>query len=104
MPVLIVRLRGEDRGDVLEAAGDNSGRLGHALSQLDRGSYPYLALVDPFGLTIFNRLQVEVVISELRRVREEPAFSSLKEVLDQILRLALKCQEEVHLYVEFEGD
>lgn len=104
MTVLIVRLRSEDPQDVLAEAGDDTGALVRSLTTLDRDAYPYMAYVDPFGLTIFNRVQMEVVIPELLRLRDDASFHGLHGVMERILELATRCRDGVHLYLEFEGD
>lgn len=104
MTVLMVRLRGEDPQDVLAITGDASGALSRMLVKLDRATNHCLSYVDPWGLTIFNHLQMDVVISELERLMREPDAAPLVKVLMEIVELAVRCREEVHLYLEFEGD
>jgi hypothetical protein len=104
MTVLIVRLRGDVPNEEVAATGDDTGALARAIAALDRRKYPYLAYVDPFGLTIFNRPQMEVVIPELISLREEESTKEIGGVVDRIRELAVRCRDEVHLYLEFEGD
>jgi hypothetical protein len=102
--VLVVRLRGSEPHDVLAVAGDGTGELARALNRLDRDVYRYLPYIDPFGLTIFNGVQMAVVLPELSRLRRELRSASLSTKVDEITKLAERCRDEVHLYLEFEGD
>jgi len=89
-----------------------------------------LKFIDPYGNTVFNRLQMPVLISELYAVRPqvtEPAISALLQTrfgptwqrdaadrrlsaplilehLDQILGLANRCKNCIHMYIKLYGD
>jgi hypothetical protein len=71
---------------------------------LSKARYPRLAYVDPFGITIFNRLQMDVVIPELIRLRSEENAYRIGTIIDRIIQFATRSRDEVHLYLEFEGD
>jgi hypothetical protein len=103
LATLIIRLRGGDDDDVLDVLADESGRLAQALTNLD-GRYPYLSCIDQYGITIFNRLQARVLLAEIDRVRSESQFAPLAGVLDRLAAMAERCAQEVHLFLEVEGD
>ncbi len=104
MTTLIVRLRGDFPPEEVAATGDDTGTLVRIIASLDPARYPYLAYVDPFGITVFNRLQMDVVIPELIQLRTEEDAGRIGSVIDQVIQFATQCRDEVHLYVEFEGD
>jgi hypothetical protein len=104
MTVLIVRLRGDLPDEEIAATGDDTGVLARVIGALDRRQYPYLTYVDQFGLTIFNRPQMEAIIPELTKLRKEKSTESIRAVIDRILEFAIRCRDGVHLYLEFEGD
>lgn len=103
MATLIIRLRGGDDDDVLDIMADESGRLAQAVTNLD-DRYPYLSCIDQYGITIFNRLQARVLLAEIDRVRNESQCASLAGVLDRLAAMAERCAQEVHLFLEVEGD
>lgn len=104
MTTVIARLVHRPSGEEIEVTGDTTGGLVRLLASLDPSKYPYLARVDPFGITTFNRLQMELVIPELTRLKEEEGALGIQTTIDRIINLARQCSEQVHLYLEFEGD
>ena len=65
---------------------------------------PLLAGVDPFGYTVFNRVQIERQLPsevELMRARLTP---ELHPMLDELDRLVAVAKQRVHRYVWFVGD
>jgi hypothetical protein len=103
LTTLVIRLRGDSLDDVLDVMADESGKLARALTDLD-DRYPYLSCIDQYGITVFNRLQARILLDEIDRVRSESQFASLASVLDRLAALAERCAQEVHLFVEIEGD
>lgn len=101
---MVVRLRGDEPDDVLAVTGDDSGALARSLAGLDRDAYRYLPYVDPYGVTVFNRVQMAVVIPELERLRRALGSLPLGRTVDAITALAERCRDGVHSYLEFEGD
>lgn len=104
MTNLIVKLRGDFPAEELAATADDTGILAQIIGSLDAAQYPYLAYVDPFGITVFNRLQMDVVIPELIRLRSEERAYRIGVIIDRTIQFATRCRDEVHLYLEFEGD
>ena len=65
---------------------------------------PLLAGVDPYGYTVFNRVQVENQLPrEVAFLRAE-VDPELHPVLDELERLIVVAKERVHRYVWFVGD
>ncbi|MFI0796689.1 hypothetical protein ACH4OY_28975 [Micromonospora rubida] len=100
MTTLIVRLRGESPAEEVAATGDDTGTLVRIIASLDPARYPYLAYVDPFGLTVFNRLQMDVVVPELVQLKTEEGAGQIGSVINQVIQFATQCRDEVHLYLK----
>jgi hypothetical protein len=63
-----------------------------------------LRFVDPYGNTVFNRLQAECALSELNLLRT--AFEDPERIreIDQLISLAQTAAGQPHLYLKFIGD
>ena len=62
-----------------------------------------LRFIDPYGDTIFNQLQIPVLVSELVELQTTVSEQELKSHIELVL-LFLRASEEVHVYVCFVGD
>ena len=62
-----------------------------------------LRFIDPYGNTIFNQLQLPVLLSELVELRATVPEQELKSNIDRVLRF-VRDSQEVHVYVCFVGD
>jgi len=96
-------LEGED-GVALEQVDDPTGRLYKIMPRYEDSSFPFLRFIDLYGDTIFNRPQMEPFLDEWRRVRERAADPDARQLVAEVERLARRCQNEVHLYVRFQGE
>ncbi len=67
-------------------------------------SYPYLGYIDPYGDTIFNRLQLKPFLEEWDRLYKKARTDEERIAMDRVKKLALKCLESVHTYLKFVGD
>ena len=75
----------------------------HKLPFYESPQFPLSGSIDPYGDTIFNRLQASTLLvewAELSRLVEE----SERKVMDDVSRLLVACRNGVHLYVRFIGD
>ena len=63
-----------------------------------------LRFIDPYGNTVFNRLQMGELLAELAGLRQEASDPVQFELVKRIEELATQCQMRVHLYVKFYGD
>ena len=61
-----------------------------------------LRYIDPYGDTIFNRLQIADFIAEWKTIK--PSGHSQEEEWRRVLNMALQCEAEVHTYLRFVGD
>jgi len=56
--------------------------------------------LDPYGDTVFNHLQIDDLIIDLKKLRE----ISVNKAIDEIINLALKCKSTQHSYLIFYGN
>lgn len=94
----------DENGIQLDEVADAEDLLGRLLPAPDDESFACLRFVDPYGDTTFNRRQSEILIRELQRIRTKAIASGEWELLDQIEKLAQRCQSGPHLYIKFCGD
>jgi hypothetical protein len=100
-------------GIALHWEDENGNRLGELLDiseavqkflpDCDTTEFPCLRFVDPYGDTVFNRLQIPQLITELEtllRQKHEPEVDQhLRAVLDFVRQ-----DHGVHTYLRFYGD
>lgn len=68
------------------------------------GDFKCISFIDPYGMTVFNQLQMQVFLSEWATVREKAQLGEEREVVDAIRSLAEQCRDGVHLLLVFYGD
>jgi hypothetical protein len=98
-----IELQNEWSGS-LESVADPKNLLSRLLPADDDWSQPMLASIDFYGDTIFNRVQIPRFLLERATVStkaETPEESSLVKAIE---RMALRCRDEVHMYLRFIGD
>jgi hypothetical protein len=91
----------DERGTVIEFLHDEKSLLNKLLPRENRS---LLSGIDPYGDTIFNRLQMDQFLSEWNELRKKEMAPDQANHLQKIETLALRCQREVHLYLKFIGD
>lgn len=80
-----------------------SDQIGKRLPTIANGQYSLLQHVDPYGDTVFNRPQMEAFLPDWRRLVSECGAQQSSEVA-AVESMALRCRDEVHLYLRFRGD
>jgi hypothetical protein len=105
-----VRLKTE-RGEIRTGLDDPSGGTFDAAGDFDRllpgltnEDYPMLRYVDRYGYTIFNRLQMDPLIAELKRLLPLAEPGSEERGLRRLIAMAEQCRLSVHHYLWFDGD
>ena len=93
-----------ERCEQLETVIDFTGVLDHLLPSFYDTSYQCLRFIDPYGHTVFNRLQMEVFLAEWERITDLAQTPDEMEILSRIEKLARRCQKEPHFYLKFYGD
>ena len=99
-----VRLENE-RGEALKWA---SGPLPTSLRWdklpfYDSSEFPLAGGIDPYGDTVFNRVQAPQLMREWDVLISIIADADRK-IMDEVARLIEECRDGVHLYIRFVGD
>ncbi len=69
----------------------------------EQREFPLTSGIDPYGDTIFNHRQMPQFFFQWKVLSSE--FQGREKVLmDEVFRLAQRCQSEVHVYLAFIGD
>lgn len=92
------------KGQQLACLEDPDDRLSRVLPSPDDETFPLLRFVDPYGYTVFNRVQLEALESELDRLLYRSDDRPTHDLLASVVAMARRCREEPHLYLRFEGD
>jgi hypothetical protein len=100
---LNVILENED-GTSIESAYDERSSLLNLLRFVRAHEHMLLAFVDPYGDTVFNRLQMRQFLTEWGVVSEHAFTPEDKVLVAEVRVLAERCQAGVHLYIRFVGD
>ena len=85
-------------------------RFCHAIGSVWRGnselyeSWSMLQYVDPYGMTLLNRLQLERFVVELQELQNTMSDPQTLSVIATIRGMALYCLDHVHTYLWFDGD
>ena len=88
----------------MDSVGDPRNQLGMLLPQLDDENHPILAGIDPYENTIFNGIQMHRFLLEWKDVTAKASTVEERELVTKIEEFALRCRDEVHLYIRFIGD
>jgi hypothetical protein len=94
----------EENGDELARLNDPQSFVEQFLPSDSDNEFVCLRFVDPYGDTIFNRLQLPVLLQELKRCAAKPHELPVAEHLSSAVALVEKAQDHVHTYVRFVGD
>ena len=62
--------------------------------------FKLIGYLDPYGKKTFNQLQMDDLISDLRKLNR----IEKNDTIEKIIGLALKCKLEPHLFLTFYGD
>jgi hypothetical protein len=93
----------DEQGAPLVKLPDTHNVLPRLLDRANDSSDCCLPFVDPYGNTVFNRLQMKSLIQELDRVSQGASANEIAFAY-RLRELAVRCLEEVHLYLRFYGD
>jgi len=66
----------------------------------DLSNFKLLCYLDKYGDTIFNHLQMKDLINDLKNLK----ILEINPLIDEIIKLAIKCKEGTHIYLVFYGD
>jgi len=63
-----------------------------------------LDYIDPWGHTVFNRLQLDRLSAELDELRKIGLNDKELKIINQFQDLIAKCKKTVHTYIKITGD
>ena len=73
-------------------------------SNEEAGAYPMLSGIDLYGDTVFNRLQIPRLLSELVDIASNAQTDEDRKLVSEIEMLARRCADNLHTYLKFIGD
>ena len=95
----------DERGNILAEILDPLSRVSKLIPAVpDWESTRCIQYIDPYGDTIFNRLQMECFLEEWQMVEGLAADQDDKVQLGAVRALALRCKNAAHMYLKFIGD
>src|SRR3989442_12391076 len=102
MPISIVLIDEFDKE--VARLDDVTNMLDHLLPSVEDSSSHYLPFIDSYGDTVFNQLQMKPFLDEWTRLKKPAETAEERALIEQVTALALRCQDEPHLYLKFYGD
>jgi hypothetical protein len=103
MGIVGIALTDEKGNEIAAVAGDTH-LLDAPLASLDGEKYQCVRFIDPYGDTIFNRLQMPRLLVEWHAVDAAVTDPAARSVSQQIRGLIERGSREPHLYLRFYGD
>jgi hypothetical protein len=103
MGVIGIFLQDENGKPLTQVNGD-SHLLDSLLPEASNAPFHVLRIIDPYGDTVFNRLQMDEFLAEWDMLTERARSLEQREVLAEVRALASLCREQPHLYLKFCGD
>ena len=107
-PAIVVRVV-DEVGRPIDVADPIDGTFNLA-SEFDRlipffdSRFRCLGVVDPWGDTVFNQVQMPYLLEDLDRLDLKGATETQREGIRRLRLMAEHCRDNVHLYVKFIGD
>lgn len=99
---MTVVLEDEARSEIARI-DDTKGNLIKSLSGMTERDLTVMGFIDPYGDTLFNRLQVPMLLADIERAAMS-ADEEARALLDTVAALASRVTTEPHLYLRFIGD
>ena len=99
-----VVLQDEKYNAVSEMIHDPGGVIVNCLPNHTDASYSCVRFIDPYGDTIFNRLQAVAMIAEWDSLEASFRQKDAGTLWADVRALIVRCSQEPHLYLRFVGD
>jgi len=94
----------DEKGKAEQELFDLENVLSRLLPSWEDREFHCLRYIDPWGNTVFNHLQMDEFIEELKRIRGDATTEVELAFLDAIESMAVRCKESGELYLYFRGD
>jgi hypothetical protein len=102
MPISIARV--DENHEVLERLADTSDWLLRTIGKSEARKLCLLQYVDPYGDTVFNRMQLEDLNRDLNVLLSQLLSEEARRVIVGVQEMSDRCRDEVHTYLKFIGD
>jgi hypothetical protein len=79
------------------------GNTSYLVKGTDNAEFPYLSQVESDDYSVFEATDMDGIISELLRVREEVEILENQQHIDDIIQLAKECKETPNTVLVFAG-
>ena len=100
-----VDLRWEnENGRLIEEILDPQMCISHLVLKTDLTGTTCLRFIDPYGDTMFNQVQIPILIDELQSILRKVQDHQIRDHLRRVIELAEKSRGEIHTYLKFYGD
>jgi hypothetical protein len=99
-----VVLQDERCNNISETVHDPQGLIILSLSDLGDSASSCVRFIDPYGDTIFNRLQAAILVEEWDMLKSSFSRQNAEALWTGIRKLIARCSEEPHTYLKFTGD
>jgi|SRR6185503_4422528 hypothetical protein len=100
-----VDLRWEnENGRLIEEILDPQMCISHLVLKTDLTGTTCLRFIDPYGDTMFNQVQIPILIDELQSILRKVQDNQIRDHLRRVIDLAEKSRGETHTYLKFYGD
>ena len=93
-----------ESGEVQDEVLDDGNLTEKLLPDREDVTSPCLRFVDPFGDTLFNQMQIPLVVRELEHRLRGSSKSDVKAHCEAILTAVRAATGEEHTYVRFSGE
>jgi hypothetical protein len=93
-----------EQGAALETLDDPHNLVAQLLPDYGDAAFPCLRFVDLYGDTVFNQLQIPLLLDELHSLGERSLAPPVHAHLVALTELVQKAAGEVHTYIRFYGD
>jgi hypothetical protein len=103
MPISVV-MQDESGDRISKYIIDPMGVIAKSLPDLDDCTYSCVLFIDPYGNTVFNPLQAQVMLGEWDRLKESFLEKDAETLWADVRSLIVRCANEVHVYLWFIGD
>jgi hypothetical protein len=100
----IVLIWEEDCGTELARLNDPQSLMQKWLPPESALEFAYLRFIDPYGDTIFNMLQLPMLLQELKACCSNALEAKVADHLNKAIALVAGAQGFIHTYVRFIGD
>ena len=73
-----------------------------SLKTYQNSDYPFLSTIDPYSYTLYNSLQVPLLVEELQKLASEDEDTELKVAVEKLIEYLEAVS--VHCFIRFIGD